>query len=134
MKKLLLIMIVAITTLSSCNDNASELPKEEASLLGTWELYSETNKDGILTIESSVSECISTVTFLKDGKGKEKEYLSTKKPCDSSRISDFSYTVTGNKLNVVSKDYANTIIILKLTATSLVIQGENGRKAEYRKL
>lgn len=133
MKKLLLIMIVAITTLSSCNDNA-ELPKEEASLLGTWELYSETNKDGILTIESSVSECISTVTFLKDGKGKEKKYLNSKKPCDSSRILDFSYTVTGNKLNVVSKDYANTITILKLTATSLVIQGENGRKAEYRKL
>lgn len=127
-------MFITVTAFVSCSDNSEETPPE-VSILGTWEFYSVTDTSGVQTLQSSLTECLDTVTFLESDKGKEKNYTSTQKPCSSFSIKDFDYTVNNETLSVTYGNNSTvTLTILELTATKLLLKNKNGRKVELRRL
>lgn len=135
MKKHFLFFMIAVATLISCDKDKDEVVNEGTSIIGTWELYSKTDKNGNIELISHTTDCPNTVTFLTNNKAKSRYYRSTTKPCESYIIIDFTYNISGNKITTYSeneKTYTHTI--LELTSSKLIIKDDDGTKTEFRKL
>jgi len=119
MKKLLYLFIAIVIPFTSCkkDDDAMDTDSNEANIVGTWKLASETENGTPVDL----GPCDFIVTFNQNGSGSDESTFGDN--CEMTENDNFTYTINEDQLSITYPgDGTFTVEIESLSNTTLVIK------------
>ncbi len=121
MKKTLLYLFAITLVFASCkkDDDAMDTDDNEANIVGTWKITSETENGVPLTLDEC--EVLGTINFRSNGTATDTYYYGEN--CAMTDVENYNYSINDDQLTISYGDNESyTVTITTLNNTTLKIE------------